>query len=269
MLRRIQETERHIVRSAGTSIDMGDYIVFRSTEHPKWLQANMMELRVSRGRTLADWELIFREHFDAACYQHLMLYLPFVDGFEALHTEIDAIVASESEAVPPLSVQRITWMFASEPSDREIPGGLVVRPVTTEEERLALIEFGIEESADEPWFTSRSRARAFLESRYEVLDRIGVRWYFLAMQDDRRVLARLGMFEHDGICRLQSVGTLKSHRRRGLGSALVGYTLNEALRQGAAGLALSTETDSGSHTLYANVGFRDVGSDVWVMRFPS
>ena len=76
------------------------------------------------------------------------------------------------------------------------------------------------------------------------------------------------MFEHDGICRLQSVGTLKSHRRRGLGSALVGFAVGEALRQGAAGLALSTETDTGAHSMYSQAGFHAVGSDLWVMRYP-
>jgi hypothetical protein len=58
MLERIQDTERHIIRTAGEATDHGDYIVFRSPQYPEWYQVNMIELRRSGGRTLAAevWE---------------------------------------------------------------------------------------------------------------------------------------------------------------------------------------------------------------------
>ena len=85
MLERIQNTERHIFRSFGETIDHGEYIVSRSTEYPKWYQANMIELRENRGRELEDWEVVFREYFDQEKYKHLMLYIPVVANFETLH----------------------------------------------------------------------------------------------------------------------------------------------------------------------------------------
>lgn len=269
MLDRIQSTERRIVRSAGTPEDLGDYIVTRSPAYPKWCQANMIELRVSGGRTLADWEAVFREHFDPSVYRHLMLYLPLAEGFESLRGEIGRVMESGDRGTPPLVVQRITWMFAADASGAApLPEGTEVRAIESEDEHRALIDFGIEEARDEPWFTSDDDARVFLESRREITDRIGVRWYALREQGDPRILSRLGMFEHGGICRLQSVGTLGSHRRRGLGSAIVGFAIDEAHRRGAEGLALSTETGTGSHTMYTNAGFEPVGSDVWAMRYP-
>ena len=175
----------------------------------------------------------------------------------------------DDRGTPALVVERITWMFATKAEDHaSIPDGFEVRPVETEDDYQDLIEFSIEESREEPWFTTDADTRLYLESRRAILDHVGVRWYRLCKNGDRQILARLGMFEHDGICRLQSVGTLKSHRRHGLGSALVGFAIGEALRQGAAGLALSTETDTGAHWMYAKAGFRSVGSDLWAMRYP-
>lgn len=269
MLERIQNTERHIFTSFGKTIDQGDYIVSRSPEYPKWYQANMIELRANNGRVLEDWEAVFREYFDQTTYKHLMLYIPFVADFEALREEIYTIKASDNRGTPPLVVQQITWMFATDTKlCTSLSDGLMVYPVETEDDYQDLIKFSIEESRDEPWFTNDHDARVFFESQCTILDRVGVQWYRLCKSGDRQILSRLGMFEHEGICRLQSVGTLKSHRRQGLGSMLVGFAIGEALRQGAIGLALSTETDIGSHSIYSKAGFHSVGSDLWVMRYP-
>lgn len=269
MLERIQNTERHILTSAGTTVDHGDFLVTRLARYPKWYQANMMELRANGGRSLSDWEQVFRSHFDRAAYRHLMLYVPEHAGFEDLHNEVNEIMSKDHRGTPPLLVERIAWMFAEEARDAALPVGMEVCLIESEEDYQDLIEFGVEESTEEPWFTNRDEVRAYIQSRREVTDRIGVRWYRLSHRRDRRILARLGMFEHDGISRLQAVGTLKSFRRQGLSSALVNYAIGEALRHGSSGLALSTETDSAAQSMYRNAGFREAGTDLWVMRYPA
>lgn len=268
MLERIQNTERHILTSAGATVDHGDYLVTRSTQYPRWYQANMMELRVSGGRSFFDWEQVFRSHFDRSVYRHLMLYVPVRQGFESLHEEANAMRSAGPPAASPLLVERIVWMYASESRDAALPEGMEVCQVASEDDYRNLIEFGVEESTEEPWFTSRDEARAYIRSRREVTDRIGVRWFRLSHRGDRRILARLGMFEHEGICRLQAVGTLKPFRGRGLASALVNYAIGEALRRGSSGLALSTEADSAARSMYLKAGFREVGTDLWLMRYP-
>ena len=228
----------------------------------------MMELRVSRGRSLSEWEQLFHTHFDRLPYQHLMLYIPVLTAFESLHDEVNELFSTDRRGMSTLLVERIAWMFAKEPRDIILPNGMEVYQVESEEDYQDLIDFGIQEASDAPWFTNRDDVRAFIESRLEVTDRIGVRWYRLSHQGDRRILARLGLFEHDGVCRLQSVGTLKPFRRRGLGSALVNYAISEALRRGSLGLVLSTEADSAAQSMYQNAGFRELGTDLWVMRYP-
>jgi len=268
MLERAQNTERYIIRSAGTTIDFGDYVVTRSPQYPRWYQANMMELRASRGRSLSEWERLFHKHFDRISYNHLMLYIPVRTEFEALYDEINELVSTDKRGMPPLLVDRIAWMFARNPRSILLPNGMEVHQLESEEDYQDLIDFGIEEASEAPWFTNRDDVRAFIESRREVTDRIGVRWYRLSYHGERRILARLGMFEHDGICRLQSMGTLKAYRRRGLGSVLVNYAIGEALRLGSVGLVLSTEAESAAQSMYKNAGFREVGTDLWVMRYP-
>lgn len=268
MLERIQNTERHILTSAGATVDYGDYLVARSSRYPKWYQANMMELRVSGGRSLSDWEQLFHSHFDRTSYQHLMLYIPARKGFEALCDEVDEMTSADQLGAPPLVVERIVWMFANESRKTALPEGMEVCRVELEDDYRDLIEFGVEESTEEPWFTNRDEVRAYIRSRREVTDRIGVRWYRLSHCGDRRILARLGIFEYQGICRLQAVGTLKSFRGRGLGSALVNYAIGEALRRGSSGLALSAEADSVAQSMYLKAEFREVGTDMWLMRYP-
>lgn len=112
MIERIQNTERHILTLAGTTVDHGDYLVTRSARYPKWYQANMLELRTSGGRSLADWEQVFYSHFDRAAYRHLMLYIPEHAGFEDLHNEVNEIMSTDNRGTPPLLVERIAWMFA-------------------------------------------------------------------------------------------------------------------------------------------------------------
>lgn len=269
MLERIQNTERHILRSAGTTTDHGDYLVTRSARYPKWYQANMMELRASGGRSLSDWERLFHTHFDRSSYQHLMLYIPVRTGFESLYDEVGEMLSTRRLGEPPLVVERIAWMLAERSRDGSIPDGMEVCPIESEEDYKDLIEFGVEESTEEPWFTNRDEVRAYIRSRREVTDRIGVRWYRLSHRGDRRILARLGMFEHEGICRLQAVGTLKAYRRQGLGTALVSYAIREALEIGSCGLALGTDADSAAESMYRKAGFHEVGQDLWVMRYPA
>ncbi len=268
MLERAQDTERYIIRSAGATTDYGDYVVTQSRGYPNWYQANMMELRVSRGRSLGDWERLFNSHFDRRLYQHLMLYIPERAAFALLEDEINELLSTHRRCSPTLIVERITWMFANRARHFILPTGMEVCRIASEEEFQDLIEFGVEEAAGAHWFTSKADVRAFIESRLESTDRIGVIWYRLSHQGDRRILARLGLFEHDGICRLQSVGTLKQFRRRGFGSALVNYAIGEAHRRGSSGLVLSVEAESAAQSMYRHVGFRDLGTDLWVMRYP-
>lgn len=260
-LLRLQATERHILEQAGETVDHGDYVVLRSASHPGWYQANMIELR-SGQRSLSEWVDVFRAHFDEATYGHVTIFVPDVRAFAPLLSELDGQDGWH--------VQRITYMLAS--STRRapaVPDGLVVRPVESEQDWCDLIEFAIEESRGEPWFTSESEVRRHLETKRWLSERIDIQWLRLMRADDREILSRLGIFDHAGVSRLQAVGTAGAHRRQGLASALLGHAIRLAIdERRTAGLGLGVETGTSAHRLYASLGFEPVGDECWIMRYP-
>ena len=270
-LAELQATEARILALAGSPVDHGDYRVARSERHPKWYQVNRLELRRPSGRSLADWEGVFREHFDARLHPHIMLHIPQRRGFDALLAEIEH--AAENLAGRPgrPMVEHDTYMFADRaPDDTALPDNLEVRPVETEQDWQDLIGFGVEESREAPWFTNEADVRSFIESRRETIRPLGVRWLRLCPAGERTILARMGYFEHDGMARLQSVGTRRDQRRQGLASALLRVVLRETIvERSLSGVALSVETGTGAQSLYAGVGFRPVGEETWVLRLPN
>jgi GNAT superfamily N-acetyltransferase len=272
-LSQLQATERHILESAGVLEDCGDYVVVRSERFPSWYQANMIELRRPGGRSLVAWEQVFRAHFDPKTHRHTMIYIPDPARFERLVAESEAVLEAESSEVVacPLRVQSISYMLATDTSRcRPLPEGFEVRPVETEAGWDNLYEFSLAEAREEPWFRDESAFREFFETRRLISEEIDVTWLRLLREGDRKILSRLGIFDHAQVCRLQSVGTVSEHRRQGLGSALVAHAIRLAIddRQ-AEGLALSVEADSPAHAMYASLGFEPVGSEYWLMRYPS
>jgi GNAT superfamily N-acetyltransferase len=79
------------------------------------------------------------------------------------------------------------------------------------------------------------------------------------------VVARLGgedvaaalAFDHGGDCGIYNVGTVERARRRGLGTALTAYQLQDALARGCE--TASLQSTPMAERVYAAVGFRDLG----------
>jgi GNAT superfamily N-acetyltransferase len=284
-LDQLQDTERRIMAVAGETIDHGDYRALCAPGSRSWYQANMIELlnpggepgghsdRGTRGaRTLANWETVFRTHFDPAVFVHTTLYLSRLEAFGPLLAEIKQVAATEErdKRSDRLHVEDITYRFAGSTAlSPALPEGLCVRPVETAADRSDLINFSLAEIADEPWYTTEAAMRKYLEMRLAVTEQVGVRWLRLIKPGSSEILARLGIFEHGGLCRLQAVGTAAPHRRRGYAGALIGHATRLAINEyHTQGLALSVDTGSPAERLYTSLGFETVGHECWVMRFP-
>ena len=83
------------------------------------------------------------------------------------------------------------------------------------------------------------------------------------------MLAKLGIFMHKSVARLQDVRTARTHRRLGLASYLVSFAIDHALTKlGAKRLALMADIDYYAIDLYRKLGFRDVGEHVTLMKYP-
>jgi predicted GNAT family acetyltransferase len=59
----------------------------------------------------------------------------------------------------------------------------------------------------------------------------------------------------DGVTEIAGVGTLHSHRRRGLGALATAYATHQAFTLGGANVAWLTPGDDGSDRLYRNLGY--------------
>ena len=267
-LERLQETERHVLSSASTRTDHADYVVSRAEHFKDWRQANMIEVR-RPGRTLAEWESVFRTHFEIEAFPHLTIYIPNPEPFRPLIAEIEAVCASPSDDPGRLRMEHITYMFATDPS-RGLPLApeLEIDVVQTDEDMADLRAFTLEEFREQDWTDDVEALRRYMHRRIELAERAGVTWLCLRRRGERDILSRLGIFDHGGVSRLQAVGTAKAHRRRGYASALVAHAIRMAIEQRASdGLALTVETGAPAQSMYASLGFEPVGSECWAMRY--
>ncbi len=274
LLERIQNTERHIMAVAGETVDLGDYRVLCAPHMASWYQANMVEIRKPGVRSLADWETVFRKHFDPAIFKHITLYLSNPDDCASLIDEIKATAAAEEQTTRPdrLDVQHIIYRLASSTAACvPLPAGLVVRPVETDQDREDLLQFNDAETKGELWYSTPEKMRPYIELRQRVADEAGVQWLRLMRDDpeDRTILSRLGVFRCDNLYRLQAVGTASEFRSKGYASALLSCAMRFAIdEQCSVGLALSVDAGTPAERLYGSLGFETVGDEYWVMRYP-
>ena len=276
MLDRILETERYLLRDACHVEDHGTYRVWSAPDRPDWYQANHLQIVDAGGRSIDAWESIFRTHFDPRVTRHLMLHLPRRAGFEALLDEARRGSADqaresgdEAEGPPPLLIEETMWMLVRDAARAaDLPPHLDVHRVKSEQDRESLMDFTVAEAREAPWYTNDDDVRGFFLSRLDVTERLGCAWFVLRARGSSEILARLGMFECGGMSRLQSVGTGAAHRRRGLGTILLGAAIRESISRGSEGLCLATLAGSAAVPFYERSGFAAVGEDFWIVRYP-
>ena len=151
----------------------------------------------------------------------------------------------------------------------DVPEGIVIRPLQSDTDwaaALALqIEITIEEGHDKTGY------RTYLEGRNQsrrVQIAKGLGQWFGAFEGDLLV-CQMGMFHNTQVARYQSVETRKTHRRRGICSALLSYAAHWALdRAPDAKVVIVAEMESDAGRLYRSMGFEHVETIHGVMRGP-
>ncbi len=261
---RLRATDRRTLEPAATFTEHGTHTVCRSDRFSNWYHANHIEIRDADGRTLDDWERRFRDLFEPDRFEHLTLILPDRPEIQPLLDE------ARNRTDDGLTLESYRWLLATDPpDDATLAPAFTIRAVRSEQDWAQLRQFDLAEAREQPWYTSDADAARFLDAHRFVADKIDVDWLRLTPSDSDEILARLGIFKHAGLCRLQSVGTAAPHRRQGHASRLLRHAIHEAVVTRAAdGLALATEDDSDAHRLYTSLGFRDVAREHWIFRYP-
>lgn len=108
--------------------------------------------------------------------------------------------------------------------------------------------------------TSPAMKSLFRKTR-DVSDAIGIRWFLLRDRKSGELLSSAGIFEHEGIGRLQSVMTAPRFRRKGHARYLLRRIANETLRTGNVKVvALCCDRGTVAENMYLGMGFRPVAA---------
>ena len=234
--------------------------VYRSDAFPHYYGGNGLELDAP-GRSLHEWEDLFRAAFDPAVYGHVTLSLsgdleafaPLADEARAAgyHVSVDVYLVA-TKPVPvraPLPGLQLEWLRGQESWDR-----------------LRRFEGRLAQGYD--WYDGpESSDGLFAKTRF-ISEQIGIEWVAL-VDGQREIRSKLGLFRHGRVCRLQDVATERGHRRRGLATRLLAVALRRALIDlEADGLVVCAEQGHDAISLYRRLGFQEVGEAMTLMRYP-
>ena len=250
-------TEHRVLTALGDRIDGDGYAVFRAERWPTLYAANSIDVHAPGRRRLADLEALFERHFAPAVFLHRSFVLPCdMDG---------ARLADEARAAG-YEVSRLLYLVAEEiaPAPERPPEAQIFpvdRPARWELLRAFLHRSGDPIYGAEVVEMFYRRARA-------LTDIIGVEWWYAGPPGGDGMLAKLGLFQHGSLGRLQDVETLETHRRRGLAGLLLRHAIRRALERGR-GLVVCADADYHALALYRRLGFRDVGGVLAALRRPA
>lgn len=135
--------------------------------------------------------------------------------------------------------------------ERPVPTGIAIRPLASERDwsRAVVNQLDCRDLGDDP-----GHVPLRMDAARRAVD--GGRGLWLAAFDDDELVADLGLFWGDGLCRYQAIGTKPSHRGRGIASALVEHAARWAGHEAAGSeLAILTGMRSPARRLYERLGF--------------
>lgn len=237
------------------------YTVFKSEMFPHYYAANGIQIHLPQERSLAEWEQISNTFFDPHIFEHITYTFPKEDGFKQLieeATEAGYHVTTES------------YMFVNNLLHcKEMPANFEVRKIESAQDWKRLRKFYNDFSKDYDWYDDEAGSDTLFEKTRFISEAVGMEWFYLTERGSDEIMSKLGIFQHNGICNLQDVGTSREHRRKGLAAYLVSFAIKHAIQTlGTEGLALCADADYYAVKLYSNLGFREVGQAVTLMKYP-
>jgi GNAT superfamily N-acetyltransferase len=258
----IIDTEMRLLEPICDFIPGDGYRVFRSERFPNYYGGNGIDILELNGRKLADWESISKTYFDPNRFKHTTYCFAWHEIFTELMQE--AVAAG-------YHVERSTLMDVDHMDNCRLPPPeFEIMRVVSEDDWLRFQRFEEADYFDQDWYDPDYTGpnRLFEKTRF-TSEAIGIDWYYLRERGEEEMLAKLGIFMHNGVARLQDVRTARTHRRLGLASYLVSFAIEHALTTlGAGRLALLADLDYYAIDLYRKLGFRDVGEHVTLMKYP-
>ncbi len=234
-----------------------DYAVYKSVRFPHFYGANGIDIRHNAGRGLAEWEAVFDGYFEKSLYGHKAFTfikndeLSFLEE-EARAANYDVVRTSSFMAAPSLPWEGIRQD---------------VRRIETEQDWKKYSALYHDDNREAGWYTPNACDNLFEKMRY-MTKAVDIHWLYLPGNTSEMIGALIGVFQHNGLARLQDVVTHPACRRRGLASGLLRYIMayaGEHLR--AETVVLCADTDYFAIDFYRKAGFVPVGETVELMKY--
>ena len=236
-----------LVAAGGATVleDRGDHAILRTPEEPDYWSGNAVVVKAG-GPAPAEALTIFEAAFPEATHRTLFWDLPspepealraeLGEGFEVTQTD----VLAHTVAVPPAPLPQGLAI-------RQIEGGDWDRTLALQ---LAIAgEEGYDIGPHEAFLRTRNAGRRRL------IEAGRAAWF--GAFDGEDLAGQLGIVTGDGIARFQAVETAKSHRRRGIASALIDHARRWALaRDPKAEVVIVADSGGAPARLYHARGFR-------------
>lgn len=257
----IKATERRLLESICSFITTPEYTVFISELFPQYYAANGIEIHDPQGRSLAEWEKISSNFFDPQKFEHITYTFAERDDF--------AYLIEEAKAAN-YHVTAETYMFVDNLAHlKEVPANWTIREIKDAPDWERLRKFYNDFSKDYDWYDGEAGSDKLFQKTKFTGDAVGMQWFYISERGSDEMLAKLGIFQHGGICNLQDLGTAKSQRKKGLATALVSFAIKHALETlRTHGVALFADANYHAIDLYRKLGFEMVDSVITLMKYP-
>lgn len=228
-----------------------DYAVLRTLSNPNYFWGNL--LIMPKAPQLGDcekWIELFKNEFIDPRIYH-MTFTWNEDGggdvseFQARGFEFESTAVMQANSVHPPP------KFNSE---------IIVRPITSLEWR-EMIELQVRAADDH---LPKEEWRKFYKAqsqRYIAMEKAGMGHWFGAFLD-HKLVAGLGIYQHQGLGRFQSVATDPAFQRRGICGTLVYQSAQYALEKMPINqLVMCADPDYFALKIYQSVGFEQIRID--------
>ncbi|HEX4419100.1 MAG TPA: GNAT family N-acetyltransferase [Kofleriaceae bacterium] len=258
-------TDLALIATRGRVVDRGGYLVTCTPDDPGYFHGNMLVLPapLRPGELPAMIDLFAREVAIDPEIRHVTLMWDGVTGDTGAPDELAAAgFVRETRRV----------MVAPQVTAPAAPRGIELRPLAPDElARAAELDFAIREDdrtgddhASEAYRRFRHRRAAW--QRELVIRRLAQFW---GAFDDRTLVGSLGLVQLGRLGRYQDVQTTRSHRRRGVASALLATAAAAATaRSGIEELVIQTVAGNAAERVYQRAGFRTIEHTVSAYREP-
>ena len=245
-------TDVALIATRGQVIDRGAYLITHTPDDPGYLRGNMLVLPAPLvpGQLPSMIDRFTRElsPIDPAI-RHVTFAWDGITGDPGAPDEL---------AAAGFTLETTQVLTTTQPAVAAPPAGIALRPLAPDElARAAELAVAIRgddgEPSDEAYRQFRYRRAVW--QRELVAHRLAQFW---GAFDGQTLVASLGLVQLGRLGRYQDVKTARSHRRRGIASALLSAAARAMRSSGIEELVIQTDLGNVAARVYQRAGFRPI-----------